>query len=141
MVRLFLYAVSLSAVAWVALVSTHGANQARLSEIERSLRYREPFSPAVLERLGGSVQPAGGIMACDVAALRVGAWLSAVAADQSLRSGHYQPFERHLDRTAAMSQALLGCAPTDGLGWLLRFFGIQQKEGVGAKALESLAFS
>ncbi|MGL4497376.1 MAG: hypothetical protein ACRCUX_16305 [Beijerinckiaceae bacterium] len=40
-----------------------------------------------------------------------------------------------------MSQALLGCAPTDGLGWLLRFFGIQHKEGVGAKALESLAFS
>jgi hypothetical protein len=117
---------------WVASVSANLSDPA-IPRVASRVARGESYDPALLRRMvAENLQSAQRL--CNAKVLRQLLILQIGAAEGSIRDPDLRQADADIADIAQMSRTLLGCAPTESIGWLGAYWSNIRQEGFGPRA-------
>lgn len=124
---------------WVASVSANISDPA-IPRVAGRVARGESYDPALLRRMvAENLQSAQRL--CNSKVLRQLLILQIGAAEGSVRDPDLRQADADIADIAQMSRTLLGCAPTESIGWLGAYWSNIRQEGFGPRAATYLGQS
>jgi len=128
-----------SALAW-ALSTLPDLTDPTVSRVARQIAAGESYDAPLLRRIVAANLPAAQHQ-CEPKALRELLVLQLSAADMTVRGTDLTQADADVDAVQRMSRILLGCAPTESLGWLGAFWASSRQDGLTARTVALLGQS
>ncbi|MDH2343418.1 hypothetical protein [Bradyrhizobium sp. SSUT77] len=128
-----------SALAWVASTIPNVADPT-VSRVARQIAAGENYDAPLLRQIVKMNLPAAQRQ-CEPKPLRELLVLQLSAADMSVRGTDLAQADADVDAVQLMSRILLGCAPTESLGWLGAFWSGSRQDGLTARTVAFLGQS
>ncbi|MET4389260.1 hypothetical protein ABIB73_005029 [Bradyrhizobium sp. F1.4.3] len=128
-----------SAIAWVAS-TVPNLTDLTVSRVARQIAAGESYDAPLLRQIIAANLPAAQRQ-CEPKALRELLVLQLSAADMTVRGTDLAQTDADVDAVQRMSRILLGCAPTESLGWLGAFWAGSRQDGLTARTVAFLGQS